>query len=246
MQLGVPMTFDLTLIAVAVLLGAILQVGTGIGFSIIAGPPAMVILGTSVAVPILLLLNTIVSAVATDWKVLYSDRRVIVTSIIGCLIGIGLGWLTYSLLSEAVVLGITATLLLIGVVTTLFTFSVKTSGFVAVSGLSGLATIWAATPGPLMVFGLLALGRSPNEVRRLVQPIALVAYGVSLLFYGMSGWQIITTAPALLIFVIATILGSLIGRLIGPYLPREVIVNTVRVISIFACITLYRRALTLL
>ena len=59
------MTFDLTLIAVAVLLGAILQVGAGIGCSIIAGPPAMVVLCTSVVVPIFLLLNTIVSAVAT-------------------------------------------------------------------------------------------------------------------------------------------------------------------------------------
>ena len=59
------MTFDLTLIAVAVLLGAILQVGAGIGYSIIAGPPAMVVLCTSVVVPIFLLLNTIVSAVAT-------------------------------------------------------------------------------------------------------------------------------------------------------------------------------------
>ena len=64
------MDFYLDLIIVAILLGAILQVGIGIGFSIIAGPPAMIFLGTSVAVPILLLLNTIVSFVATDWRTL--------------------------------------------------------------------------------------------------------------------------------------------------------------------------------
>ena len=236
----------LALIIVAVLFGAILQVGIGIGFSILVGPPAMIFLGTSVAVPILLLLNTIVSLVATDWKTLNIDRRVILTSVVGCLIGIGLGRLTYSLLSEPAVLGITATLLLIGALTSFFTIRVKTNGFVTVSGLSGLAAVWAATPGPLMVFGLLALGRPPSEVRRLVQPIALVAYGVSLLLYGMNGWQVITQAPAIVIFVIATILGSLIGRIVGPHLPHVVIINTVRVISVFACILLYQRAFNLL
>ena len=240
------MDFYLGLIIVAVLLGAILQVGIGIGFSIIAGPPAMIFLGTSVAVPILLLLNTIVSFVATDWRTLRTDRRVVLISVAGCLIGIGLGRLTYSLLSESAVLGITATLLLIGALTSFFTIRVKTSGFVAVSGLSGLATIWAATPGPLMVFGLLALGRSPSEVRRLVQPIALIAYGVSLLLYGMNGWQVATQTPGIVIFVIATILGSLIGRIVGPHLPHAVIINTVRVISVFACTLLYQRAFTLL
>ncbi len=236
------MSFEAILIAVAVTLGAVLQVGTGIGFSVVAGPIAMVILGTSVAVPLLLLLNTIVSAVAADRKVLQANRAIIALSILGCLIGIVLGRLTHAMVSEAAVLGITATLLLIGVATTFFSFSVKTSGFVAVSGFAGLATIWAATPGPLMVFGLMALGRTPGDVRRLVQPIALVAYGISLLLHGASGWNAIVSTPAILVFVTATIIGSLIGRLVGPHLPRAFIVNTIRVISVFACFALYRRA----
>lgn len=239
------MSFDLYLLAIAVLLGATLQVGIGIGFSIIAGPPMMVIMGTSVAVPILLLLNTIVSAVATDWKILRTEQRTVLISTLGCLVGIGLGALTYSLLPEFVVLGLTACLLLVGVVTTLFNFKAGTPAFVSISGLSGLATVWAATPGPLMVFGLMATGRSTSEVRKLVQPIAFVAYGVALVLHGLSDWQVIATAPNLISFIVATVLGSIIGRLVGPYLPRSFVVNTVRVISLFACIALFRRALTL-
>ncbi|AZV80877.1 hypothetical protein EBB79_23360 (plasmid) [Parasedimentitalea marina] len=123
-----PVSFDLTLLTIAVALGAILQVGVGIGFSIVAGPPMMVLLGTPVAVPVLLLLNTIVSAVATEWQTVQSHFRLIALSISGCLAGIALGALTYAILSEAAILGITATLLLLGVVTTFFHLSVKIPG----------------------------------------------------------------------------------------------------------------------
>jgi len=237
---------DIVLIVIAVVVGAMLQVGTGIGFSIIAGPPAMVILGTSIAVPLLLLLNTIVSLVATDWRRLAADRKSILIAIGGCLAGIGLGALTFSLLSEAAVLAITATLLLIGVVTTFFSIPVQTLGFVVVSGLAGLATVWAATPGPLMVFGLLALGRPAAQVRRLVQPIALVAYGASLLLHGSSGLNALVATPALIFLVGATVSGSLLGLMIGPYLPRKVIVIAIRIISILACLALYQRAFMLI
>lgn len=55
----------------------------------------------------------------------------------------------------------------------------------------------------------------------------------------MNGWQVATQTPAIVIFVIATTLGSLAGRIIGPHLPHVVIINTVRVNSTFACILLY-------
>lgn len=237
-------SFDITLLLYAILLGAVLQVGVGIGFSIVAGPPMMVLLGTATAIPVLLMLNTIVSAVATEWHIWRVERKTITVAIIGCLTGIVLGLLVYRYLSEEIVLTLTATLLLVGVLTTLVPFSstVGTGGFSAVSGLSGLATVWAATPGPLMVFGLIAIGRSARDVRRLVQPIALIAYGVAFFLHGLSDWSILTQAPSLLGLVAATLVGSLIGRLIGPMLPQHLITNVIRLISILACYALYRRA----
>ncbi len=171
------MSVDLAILMVAIGFGAMLQVGVGIGFSILAGPPMMILLGTSTAVPVLLLLNTVVSAVATDRQVLKTDRQTIRTAIIGCLIGVVAGLTVYPWLSEAFVLALTASMLLIGLVTTLLPLrrSIGTTGFSTLSGLSWLATVWAATPGPLMVFGLIAKGRPAKEVAKLVQPIALVA-----------------------------------------------------------------------
>jgi len=235
---------DITLLLLAILLGAVLQVGVGVGFSIVAGPPMMVLLGTATAVPVLLMLNTLVSAIACEWVIWRIERKTITTAVVGCLIGVVIGLLVYPYLSEQIVLALTATLLLVGVLTTLMPLrsAIGTKGFAAISGLSGLATVWAATPGPLMVFGLIAIGRSARDVRRLVQPIALIAYGVAFLLHGMSDWAAFAQAPSLWAFVAATLVGSLIGRLVGPMLPQHLITHAIRLISVLACYALYRRA----
>ncbi|WP_171236279.1 hypothetical protein [Ruegeria sp. HKCCA6837] len=241
------MSVDYSILMVAIGLGAMMQVGVGIGFSIIAGPPMMILLGTATAVPILLLLNTVVSAVATDQRVLKSDKQTIRTAIIGCLVGVVSGLSIYPWLSEAFVLVLTASLLLIGLLTTLLPVrcSIGTAGFSTVSGLSGVATVWAATPGPLMVFGLIAKGHSAKEVAKLVQPIALVAYGIAFVLHSLTETQMLSFGPQLWGFIALTLTGSLLGRTVGPHLPQTLITTAIRVISFIACGVLFHRALTI-
>lgn len=239
---GLPI--DLVILLSAIVLGAGIQVGVGVGFSIVVAPVMMVLLGTATAVPVLLLLNTLVSLVATDRHVWMRDKTLIRNAIIGCLAGIALGLLVYPYLSEPLVLALTGALLLIGVATSLIPRgnTVGPWGFKAISGLSGLATVWAATPGPLMVLGLLAVGRTPHEARKLVQPVALIAYGAAFALHCLSDWSAIANAPWLGPFIAATVLGSLLGRLIGPLLPQQAITHANRAISIVACAVLFRRA----
>ena len=241
------MPAELYILLIAICLGAMLQVGVGIGFSIIAGPPMMILLGTSTAVPILLLLNTFVSVVATDRHVVKNNRQLIVTAVIGCCLGVVAGLTVYPFLSEAFVLALTSCLLLIGLTTTLLPLrsSIGSFGFSTVTGLSGLATVWAATPGPLMVFGLIAKGRPAKEAAKLVQPIALVAYGVAFLLHNLSGAQPISYGSPFLGFVALTLIGSLFGRAAGPYLPHSVVTAAIRVVSLVACCVLFHRAYTM-
>ncbi len=235
---------DLPLLLLAIVAGATLQVGVGVGFSIVVAPLMMVLLGTATAVPVLLMLNTLVSVIAVDARIWASGRSLIGQAILGCLAGIVLGVLVYPYLSEQIVLSLTALLLLIGVVSTLVPMksAIGQFGYRAVSGLSGLATVWAATPGPLMMFGLLAVGRPAHEARKLVQPVALVAYGVAFALHALMDWQSFAGASNLAPFALAAVVGSILGRQIGPRLPQHVITTTIRVISILACAVLFRRA----
>lgn len=238
------MPTDITILLIAILIGAAVQVGVGVGFSIVVAPVMMVMLGTATAVPVLLMLNTLVSAVAVERRVWRDEKALIRNAILGCLIGVVVGLLVYPYMSQRFVLALTASLLLIGVITSVLPMGSKVSAtsFKAISGLTGLATVWAATPGPLMVLGLLAIGRSAREARRLVQPIALVAYGVAFALHSLSDWSVFAGAPGLLQFALAAVAGSVLGRLIGPHLPQKAITRSIRVISVIACAALFRRA----
>lgn len=238
------MPADILILLIAIVIGATLQAGVGVGFSIVVAPVMMVLLGTATAVPVLLMLNTLVSAVAVERRIWAQEKRLIGNAILGCLVGILLGLLIYPHLSEPVVLFLTALLLLIGVVTSVLPrrSDVGPLGFKVISGLSGLATVWAATPGPLMVLGLLAIGRSAREARYLVQPVALIAYGVAFVLHCLSDWGAFADAPWVMRFALAAFAGSVLGRFIGPLLPQRAITLSIRVISVIACVALFRRA----
>lgn len=241
------MAHDAVTLLIVVFAGSVLQAGVGIGFSIVAAPFMMILLGTATAVPLLLLLNTLVSLVAIDrsgWK---NDAGTIRLSIVGALGGIVLGVAFYSLLSEQTLLLLTAAFLLVGLLVNLVPSLpvVGRNGVVAISGVSGLTTAWAAMPGPLMIMGLLASGRSSREARILVQPIAFVAYGAAFALHGARDWGLIAQAPWLAAFIAVTVIGAFIGRISGRYLPQKFIRFSISAISILACIALARRAFLL-
>lgn len=237
------MTFDLILLIAAIGLGAMLQVGIGIGFSIIVGPLMFVQIGTHAAVPLLLLLNVVVSVVAVPGTVRPTDWPVVKPAAIVCVIGILAGIVIYPLFSEAMVLTIAGGLLVIGAISTILPPSnAGKRAFLPICGLSGLATVWAATPGPLMALGLMLSDYPAEIVRKLVQPIALIGYSFAFVLHAFGGFEL---HPMTLTFLVATVLGSLAGRWIGPHLPRQIITSGIRGVSMLAGLVLIYRAVTL-
>ena len=235
----------MTLLLGAVALGAVLQAGIGIGFSIIAGPLLFVQIGAEAAVPLLLLLNAMVSAVATPGAVGRGDRRLIFTAALACVAGITAGIAVYPLLTEPMVLGIAGGLLVFGAFAAFLPVSpAGKRALLPISGLSGLATVWAATPGPLMALGLILADHPASNVRKLVQPIALIGYTVAFLLHAIADWHAIFANPQLPALLVTAAIGSVVGRLIGPSLPRAVITNGIRGLSLLAGALLLHRALT--
>jgi len=173
-----------TMMAVSlVVAGAMCQTGVGIGFSIIVAPFLMIVIGPSMAVPLLLLLNTVVSAVGCKDVFGRDDFNQIKPAIPACLAGIVLGSVTYYFLPAAFILAITGILLVTG---TLATFLIR--GAVAkqrlhvVSALSGVATAWTATPGPLLALGIYSSAEKillhfPDLLYYLWQPLSAVCSG---------------------------------------------------------------------
>ncbi len=240
------MPVDMTILLIATMLGGLLQVGIGIGFSVIVGPLLFLSIGAESAVPLLLLLNVVVSAVAAPGSVEAVDRPAVFRAALACTVGIIAGIMIYPYLSEAAVLAIAGGMLIVGALITFLPVSnAGKRAILPVSGLSGLATVWAATPGPLMALGLILAEYPATKVRKLVQPIALIGYSAALLLHGSSGWQHISNQPQLIGLLIAVTFGSLMGRFLGPKLPQAAISTGIRGISLFAGFVLLYRAMTL-
>ncbi|MBL4768577.1 MAG: hypothetical protein JKY94_12865 [Rhodobacteraceae bacterium] len=198
------MSFDLILLIGAIGLGAMLQVGIGIGFSIIVGPLMFVQIGTQAAVPLLLLLNVVVSVIAVPGTVRATDWPVVKSAALACVVGILAGIAIYPLFSEAMVLAIAGGLLVIGALSTVLPASAAGKrAFLPICGLSGLATVWAATPGPLMALGLILSDYPAAIVRKLVQPIALIGYSVAFGLHAIGGFEMQPMVP---LFVVVTVL----------------------------------------
>jgi uncharacterized membrane protein YfcA len=235
---------ELAILLVAVALGGAMQVGIGIGFSVIVGPLLFLGVGASTAVPLLLLLNVVVSLVAVPGSVGRADWRLMGKAVLGTVAGIIAGIGVYPYLSEAALFGIAGGLLVLGALSTLLPVSPAGGrAFVPIAGLSGLATVWAATPGPLMALGLILAGQPPQAVRKLVQPVALVGYAVALALHGTTGWARIGAEARLVPLLAAAVAGSFAGRLLGPVLPRGIIASGIRAVSLLAGLVLLYRAL---
>jgi uncharacterized membrane protein YfcA len=241
------MPYDLIVLVIAIALGGLLQVGIGIGFSVIVGPILFLSIGTESAVPLLLLLNVVVSIIAVPGTVERTDRRPVAKAALACTAGIVVGIMIYPYMSEAAVLAIAGGLLLIGALSTFLPASAAGKrAFLPISGLSGLATVWAATPGPLMALGLILADYPATKIRKLVQPVALIGYSIALVLHGFDGWSHISDQPQVPIYLAAAVLGSVAGRWLGPSLPRMIISGGIRGVSLIAGTVLLYRALTLI
>jgi uncharacterized protein len=234
---------DLLYLAVA-FAGGLVQVGVGIGFSIVVGPMLVLALGAKATVPLLLLLNLVVSVVAVLGFRRADAGAAFVVTLLASLAGIALGTALFPYLSEILVTVAMAVLLLSGAAVA--SVRPRKSGAPLVAGaglLAGAATAWTATPGPVMALGLVMSGYSGEVVRRLVQPVALITYGVAFAAAGPSTWAAVAGMALTPALVMGAIAGSAVGLAIGPRLPAALLILAIRALAVIAGCVLLARAL---
>ena len=233
-----------TVTLLATFVGALIQVAVGVGFSVVVGPVLVLGSGAKAAVPTLLALNVVVSIIGMYGFRLEDGAGAVGQSIGGTLVGILVGAATFPYLSESFVTTTMGLMLLGG--SLLGWGSCRQLGWKAVAGIgtiSGIATAWSATPGPVMALGLIMAGHDGSRVRLLVQPISLAAYGIALGMLGQTVWSVALTAPHMGSLLATTVMGSLLGLLVGPRLPSPIFLHAIRIFSAIAGLMLLARAI---
>ena len=223
-----PMELDaLVLISLVVCAGTMLQVTTGVGLGLLAGPILILSLNSETAIFVAIIINLAVSVVllpretgAISWPPL----RVL---LVGTLIGVPLGWLVLrhidaqvlKLFMGLVVLVAALQLVLLDRGSGAGSGQTNRLSTLAGGGVSGFMSGCLAIPGPVAMWALLRQDIAPAQVRATLRALFIVSYGAAFLAHvGLggipaAGWStVFALLPAL---AIGVGLGGIAKRRIG-------------------------------
>ena len=216
--------------------GAAIQVAVGAGLSIVCGAALFLWLGTAVGIPVRLLLNLLVSLVATALggvRLRWGDVALSSGSILlGCAAAAVL-----PSIPEAALKGITAAVLLLAALprptAPVTGFDKGWAGIAGAGIVTGMLTLWTASPGPVTPVALARAGRSGDEVRRVMQPVSCVGYGVALAVAGLPTTSA-TGAGILWSLITACLAGAGCGFMLRPRIEPGRVVKLIRLIAVAA------------
>ncbi len=218
----------LVLVSLVVCAGTTLQVATGAGLGLLAGPALILTLHSQTAVFVAIILNLLVSLALLPQErgeISWPPLRLL---LIGTVVGVPLGWLvlqqfdatTLKLFAGAVVLAAAVQLLLLD-----RRAAVADSGAAARrrtlvgGGVSGFLSGCLAIPGPVALWALLHQNVAPALVRATLRALFVFSYSAAfLIHFGFGekttgGWSAVAAlVPAL---ALGIGLGVVVKRNIG-------------------------------
>lgn len=225
-----------------VLIGSAVQVAVGAGLSVICGPFLMLWLGPTTGLPILLSLNLLISAVATGCdsrNVRWSDAVLAGgATLAGCVFASVVPGL-----SDGVLKLVTACVLVVVALPRPPrpdkppSTSSATAGITLAGLVTGILTVWTATPGPITPVALARAGRSGLDIRRTMQPISLVGYGAALAWVGLPATRSVSDGHFLAL-LLTTLVGLGAGYAIRPRIDAGRVTLLIRIVAAAAAVLL--------
>ena len=231
--------------AVLVIVGAAIQVAVGAGLSVVCGPFMLLWMGTGEGVPVLLCLNLLVSVVAAafgGWRLRWRDVGGVSAALLaGCAVAVLL-----PSLPDPVLRGITALVLALAALPRPAApgqaqpARPARAGLVLAGLMTGALTVWTATPGPVIPVAMARAGWPGGDIRRAMQPIAVVGYGAALVLGGPPrfGAPGVFAGPVMAALVAATLAGTGAGFLLRRRIHSGRVVSLTRVVAATSAVLL--------
>ncbi len=212
-----PLTLGvLALTSLVVCAGTVLQVATGVGLGLLAGPVLILSLQSETAIFVAIILNLIVSVVLLPQErgeISWPPLRLL---LVGTLVGVPLGWLVLQQI-EATTLKLFTGVVVLAAAIQLILLHRKTAagGGKAVrlrtlvgGGFSGFMIGCLAIPGPVAMWTLLQRNIAPSQVRATLRALFVFSYSAAfLVHFGLggetaTGWSTVAAlVPALAVGV---------------------------------------------
>lgn len=206
---------------VSVLVAALLQAATGLGFGLLAGPVILLVLNSGSAIQISLMLSLLIALVLSPSLTLDLDRTLLKRVMLGSLAGFPLGILAFRAINTDTLklLAGLAVLYMVLTVTGAIRFPQSHRGAQGVRDLgtgvlSGAMCTSIAMPGPAVAARMAAQAHPKANIRATVLMTLLLSNVAAILFQaamvGVAGETLVLAAW----LAPATLVGVALGRLI--------------------------------
>lgn len=204
-----------------ILLGSALQVASGVGLGLIAGPSLLYFLDSISAVQTAIILNLILTLCLLPVEIKSISRKLLVNLSFWACLGLPFGFALLVLLDISTLKLLGATVILLSVIQLRFFPAKKTpghSGFLPIrlgGVVSGVMTGTLAIPGPVALWALLSIGTDALVTRATLRAYFVIAYTLAFaLHIGIAGWgaATVTLSMALLPAVFGGIVIGVYGR----------------------------------
>jgi len=202
---------------VMVAIGAILQMTTGVGLGLIAGPFLLFVMDPASAIQTAIVLNLLLSVILLPWEWRHLALAPLARLIGWAAIGIPLGSVflisvdggTLKLVSGVAVL---AAALQLTLTKARQPSPARRGRDIGIGGfVSGLMTGALAIPGPIALWSLLSSGLEPHAIRATLRAFFVAAYGLSFVVHFMLTGTDTKALSASVTLSPAVLTGMLIG-----------------------------------
>lgn len=236
--IGTPDTLALVQLASVTLVAAVVQGAVGFGFTLLAVTFFLLIIQSSDAVQLLIVINLSISLALIGRLRRDVDRPLLIRLVIGALAGVPLGLMIFRNADVDQLRILAAITILTFVALAVFRGSgaandqgprlrFRASSAIGVGALAGAMTTALGMPGPAIVLYLTAIGAGRDATRSLSLTFFSVSYGASLILQtvtvGVSRGVWITAAFLVPVAAVGALLGHTLGRRVSETAFRRVV-----------------------
>ena len=211
----------LAAVQTAVLVAALFQSATGIGFGIIAGPVLLLVMNSASAIHVTILLSLLIAVVLAPSLYSRVEKALLPRLVLGTVVGLPIGVFIYQHSSVALLKFSAGLAVLLMAVSVWGRLGLGVGSGTSWPGnftdigtgiLSGVMSASLAMPGPPVAARLSGLGCAKDTVRATLLALFVVSYGAALLLQALTASISPQTVTLTLTLAPATLIGIYLGR----------------------------------
>lgn len=237
----------LAVIAV-VLVAALLQAATGMGFGILAGPILLIVMGDTAAIQVTIVLSTIPSLILVRRSLDAADPALLKHLLGGAAVGLVVGALIFATATVTdLTWGAAAAVLAMAVLSTgvherrVTVRRNSVTGRLLTGLMSGVMTATLAMPGPPVAAWASATGLDKARTRATLLIVALVCYPAALALQGLVEGVSERVVDECLWLAAPVVAGTFLGQVIAGRVPERLFRKLVTVLLVLVALALVVR-----